>query len=291
MLCVLVISVVMDKDIRESDRISIQSRNEDSFLIRNLKDLGKISFWQEVLAEYVGTLLLCLYTIGASCRRPDDPPAGFLEIVLSATFFLPAIITTLAHVSGAHVNPAISIGFLCGKRISFIKFIFFVLAQCLSSVTAVLVLRVLLPEDMQGNLGLILPGPGVTPAQATICEFIIAFLLLFGTSSFIDETRDPPVGNLGGLYVGLIVGTNILFAGSISGGCMNPARNFGPAVMAGNMDLQWIYWLGPMTGGALGTFMYTVVLNTSRTDQFNSCCSSRCRGKQIVSGPERESMI
>lgn len=183
-----------------------------SFIQRQLNELSSINFWRAVLGEFVGTFFLCLYTIGYGTMLPDDPlPPDMLGFALCSGFIIAVLIISFLSSSGGHVNPAISIGFLVNGKITLIRFLLFTVSQSLSSIAAVLVIKAITPEDYHGHLGLLLPGRGITPVQAVVVEFIITFVLLFGTFSLIDEDREDNTAPLV-LYVGFIVAGNVYFA-------------------------------------------------------------------------------
>ncbi|KAK7480988.1 hypothetical protein BaRGS_00027803 [Batillaria attramentaria] len=239
-----------------------------------LEDLRSGALWKAVVAEFIGCFFLVYFGVGAGLCGPDEPPPSLVEVTLSAGFFIAAILTALTAVSGAHVNPAVSLGFLVARQCSFVRFVFYVIAQSAGSITGAALLRAVTPESKIGNLGLLLPPPDVTTEQALMAEFMITFLLLFCIIAMVDSGRSDVKGSVP-FIVGLVVCVNIFYAANISGGSMNPIRNLGPAVIQGNMDKQWIYWVGPLVGGAAGSLLYDRVLSVARTpaDLRRSCLS------------------
>ena len=157
--------------------------------------------------------MLCCWTIGSGLHK-DKEIIDVLDLALIAGLFIGTIITVLQNVSGGDVNPAISIGLLVTRQISFVRFIFYVIAQISGGITAVILVKGLFPPDMCGTLGLISPGTDVTDAQAFGCEFFMAFLLLFGTVAMIDAGRSDIHGSIP-LFVGFIVVVNVLFGVNI----------------------------------------------------------------------------
>ena len=176
-----------------------------------LSDLASVKLWQAVLAEFLGTLFLCLWTIGVGLHRESESPPNILVIALGSGLVVGAIIATLLRVSGGHVNPAVSVGFLIRGQTSCVRFVFFVLAQLASSVTAVMIIRETYPVDMHGGLGFIPAGAGAAASQILAGEFLVGFLLVFGITGLTEDGRSDMDG-LVPMYVGFIVTSNIIFA-------------------------------------------------------------------------------
>lgn len=245
------------------------------FFSRQIKELLTRNFWRAILSEILGTLFLCAWTIGAGMHKEGDS-VELLDLALTAGFVVALTITALLNASGGHINPAVSIGFFVTGHISTIRFIFYFIAQLIAGILAVFLCRALFPEDMWGNLGLLHPGAGVEDWQAFACEFCITFLLLFVVFAYIDQGRSDVKGSPI-LFMGLAIAVNVLFGARISGACMNPARNFGPALVTGNLDKQWIYWAGPLLGGVVGTLVYEKLLSVKAIAStcIGGCCGSR----------------
>lgn len=185
------------------------------FVTREITDIKTWNFWRAVFAEYIGTMILCLWSIGSGLYLPTYSPPDVLTTALSTGFIVAVLINSLLNVSGGHVNPAVSIGFLVTQRITCLRFIIYVIAQCFAGVTAVGIISRLFPHEMLGTLGLILPSEGVTPLQACSAEFLLTFFLLFGIFALTDDKRGDNVAPVP-IYVGLIVVANIIFAVSFS---------------------------------------------------------------------------
>ncbi|KAK7452795.1 hypothetical protein BaRGS_00039711 [Batillaria attramentaria] len=176
-----------------------------------LEDLRSGAFWKAVVAEFIGCFFLVYFGVGAGLCGPDEPPPSLVEVTLSAGFFIAAILTALTAVSGAHVNPAVSLGFLVARQCSFVRFVFYVIAQSAGSITGAALLRAVTPESKIGNLGLLLPPPDVTTEQALMAEFMITFLLLFCIIAMVDSGRSDVKGSVP-FIVGLVVCVNIFYA-------------------------------------------------------------------------------
>lgn len=231
------------------------------------------------MAEFLGTGLLCFMAVGAGLSPEGSPPVSSVHIALEAGFFIAAIITTLNTVSGGHVNPAISLGFLLTGHIGLVRFFLYIASQTVGAIAGCGLLLALTPDNLQqGSFGVIAPGPNVTATQAFGAEVVITFLLDFSTFSFVDNGRHDLSGSVP-FIIGIVVSLNIFAMFNVSGGCMNPARNFGPMVVTGNYAYAWVYWVGPMVGGGLGAVMYDKLFSTQ-------VCKSRL--KSCVKGESKD---
>lgn len=211
--------------------------------------------WRHFVAEFIGTFAL-VFVGGASIMLAKDTgsPAGLLEIALAHGLILAVMVSALMRISG-HFNPAVTAGFLVTRRIEPMMAGVYVVAQLIGAILAAYLLKWTFPtalfEATRGggqSVALQLNG-----AQAFVLEAVGTFFLVitvFGTAV------DPRAPRIGGLAIGLVVAADILALGPLTGGSMNPARSFGPAVASGVFEAQSIYWLAPITGGILAALLY-----------------------------------
>lgn len=175
------------------------------FFSKEIKDLFSVDLYRACAAEFIGVLLLTFMAMGTGITSPGDPVAASIE----AGFFIGCAIRILSTVSGGHVNPAISVGFLVLGQITVIRFIFYSIIQTLGSAAGAALLKAIVPANQTTNdLGIIFPASGVNDAQAIVCEMIITFFLLFGTFAMIDPKRID-VNGFAPFQIGLIVVINI----------------------------------------------------------------------------------
>ncbi|KAH9494824.1 Aquaporin-4 [Bulinus truncatus] len=228
---------------------------------RELSDVKSLAFWKGAVGEFVGCLLLVVFAVGMGLKKEGTPDPPLLQLAIGAGFLLAVLITALSTVSGGHVNPAISVGFLITGHISLVRCIIYILFQSAGAIAGAGLLKLAVPESFVGNLGVVAPGEGVSSAEALGAEITITFLLLFATLSMIDPGRTDMQGSVP-FMVGLIVSVNVLFAAPISGSCMNPIRSIGPAVVQEDFRNAWIYWVGPMIGAIVGSLCYDLLFAT-----------------------------
>ncbi|CAI9727836.1 aquaporinaquaporin-like-like [Octopus vulgaris] len=254
------------------------AENCKRFLMEEIEDIKQPVFWRAVIAEFLGTAFLVCFAVGANMNDENAPPNGLLFPCIESGIFITIIIGTLGHISGGHVNPAVSLGFAIVGDISWIRCIFYTLAQMLGAVVGAAVIRTVAPSTMYQTFGVVGPGPGVSDVHAMIMELLITFLLLFGILAAVDKGRKDSIGSVP-LHIGLIVSLNMFAAINITGGAMNPCRAFGPAVITGVWTAHWAYWIGPLTGSIIGSVLYDKVFSTRKTDSLSYRCCLRKRDK------------
>ncbi|GAB1603452.1 aquaporin-like isoform X1 [Argonauta hians] len=269
-----------------STQISYSGRSQNlaenckRFLMEEIEDIKNPSFWRAVLAEFLGVTFLVCFGVATNISDENAPPNSLLFPCLESGFFIAIIIGTLGHISGGHVNPAVSLGFAIVREISWIRFICYTLAQTLGSIVGAAIIRTIAPSTMHGHFGVTVPGAGVSDVHAMLMELLITSILLFGILAAVDEGRKDSIGSVP-LHIGLIVSVNMFAAINISGGAMNPSRAFGPALIAGNWKGHWAYWVGPLTGSIIGSVLYDKVFSTRKADSINYNCCLRTRDKKV----------
>jgi len=198
---------------------------------------------QPWIAEGLGTFLLVFAGCGAIIVSHSSPNA-LSHLGVSIVFGLAVLSAIYAYgdVSGAHINPAVTIGFWAAGRLPFRQIGPFIAAQSLGAISAALVLRGLFPNA--DTLGQTLPGGPVW--QSFFLEWIMSWWLMTVILSVSEGAKEK--GIVAGIVVGSVVAMEAAFGGPISGGSMNPARSLGPALIAGQMQFLWLYLSAPILG-------------------------------------------
>lgn len=200
---------------------------------------------RRLFAEALGTF--CLVFAGTGAIVVDQSTGGSIThvgVALTFGLVVMAMIYTFGDVSGAHLNPAVSIAFATSGRFAARDVPGYVVAQMLGALAASLVLRVLFPQSP--TLGATLPAGAVW--QAFVLEVVLAFMLMLVILSVSSGPKER--GIMAGIAVGGLVGLEAMFAGPISGASMNPARSLAPAVVSGHVESLWVYLLAPVVGAA-----------------------------------------
>lgn len=162
------------------------------------------------------------------------------------------MIYTFGHISGAHFNPAVTLGFALARHFPWRRLPGYWIAQCLGAILATVCLRLLLGDV--ASLGATIPSGSGGVWQSFGLEFLLTFFLMIVIMAMATDTR--AVGQAAALAIGGTVALEALFAGPISGASINPARSLGPALVSGLWTGQWIYLFGPMLGAIAGALIY-----------------------------------
>lgn len=213
-----------------------------------------VSLTRKLGAEFVGTFILIFAaTAGPIVNQKYGGVESLIGNAACAGLAVMIIILSTGHISGAHLNPSLTIAFAALRHFPWAQVPAYIVAQVSASICASFALKGVFHPFMSGGVTL----PSVTYGQAFALEFLISFNLLFVVTAVATDTR--AVGELAGIAVGATVMLNILVAGPASGGSMNPVRTLGPAVAAGNYEAIWIYLLAPTLGALAGAGTYTLV--------------------------------
>lgn len=213
-----------------------------------------ISLTRKLGAEFVGTFILIFAaTAGPIVNEKYSNSETLIGNAACAGLAVMIIILSTGHISGAHLNPSLTIAFAALRHFPWAQVPAYILAQVSASICASFALKGVFHPFMSGGVTV----PSVSTGQAFALEFLITFNLLFVVTAVATDTR--AVGELAGIAVGATVMLNILVAGKSSGGSMNPVRTLGPAVAAGNYTVIWVYMLAPTLGALAGAGVYTLV--------------------------------
>ncbi|KAI5080994.1 hypothetical protein GOP47_0004177 [Adiantum capillus-veneris] len=216
------------------------------------------------LAEFISTLIFVFAGEGsviAYAKLTDGAsltPSGLTGVAICHGLALFVAVAISANISGGHVNPAVTFGLFVGGNITLFKGVIYWIAQLLGAAIACLLLK-LVTDGMTTSPHALSTGEPVW--GALVLEIVITFGLVYTVYATAVDPRSPGnVGIIAPLAIGLIVAANILFAGAFDGGSMNPARSFGPALVALDFTNHWVYWVGPLIGGLLAGVIYETLM-------------------------------
>jgi aquaporin Z len=207
---------------------------------------------KKYLAEIVGTFILVFAIASAATVYHNSGQLGVIGIGLVHALVLTAIVYAIGYISGAHVNPAVTIGFLVARRLGGREAALYIGSQILGAVIGAGVVYAAFGSSMAAA-SVTLPADN-NVIRAFVLEIVMTFTLVYVVSA--ATTSENKIGPLAGTAVGFTLGFNVLFGGSISGGSLNPARSFGPALVTGNFGFHWIYWVAPIIGGLIAAGLY-----------------------------------
>ncbi|KAK7261999.1 hypothetical protein RIF29_28327 [Crotalaria pallida] len=213
-----------------------------------------VSAARKVGAEFVGTFILMFAgTATAIVNQKTKGSETLISCAASSGLAVMIVILSIGHISGAHLNPAITISFAALKHFPWKHVPMYIAAQAIASICAAFALKGIFHPFMNG--GVTIPSGGY--GQAFALEFIISFNLMFVVTGVATDTR--AVGELAAIAVGATVMLNILIAGTATGASMNPVRTLGPAIAANNYEAIWVYLVAPILGALGGAGIYTLV--------------------------------
>ncbi len=216
---------------------------------------GEFDFWdnsyegRRLFSELLGTFFLVLVAVGGGMVNArfggDAVPSG--AAVVAPALMVAAIILFMGTVSGAHLNPAVSVAFALRGDFPWRRVPAYIVAQLIGAILATLLLWALLGK--QGSAGLTLPGAGISTTTAMLWELVLTTGLvsvILGTASGAQQ-----IGPLAAIGVGSYIALAGLWGAPVSGASMNPARSLGPALVLGDWTAWWAYLVGPVAGAAI----------------------------------------
>lgn len=263
------------------------------------KEVGSPKLWRAAIAECVGTLFLtmigCGTCLGADNWEDASTPTT-VQIALAFGLAVATMVWCIGHVSGGHINPAVTMAMLVTRRISLISAAIYILFQMLGATIGAGFLAGFTSRTTWGYLGRTSVDSNITTAQGFSVEFFITFVLVLTVFASCDNKRND-IGGSVPLTIGFSVAVCHLFAIKYTGSSMNPARSFGPAVILSvtnphptmnatsgeltekfidGFENQWLYWLAPILGGVVAGLLYEIVFAANASLERTRAMFSKC---------------
>jgi MIP family channel proteins len=233
-------SLVFEQQQRDREKVSVPEPLEQTL-------------WTQCIAEALGTFGLVFAGCGAIMIDVlSNGQVTHVGVGLVFGLIITTMIYAFGHISGAHFNPAVTLGFVVARHFPLRRLLFYWLAQLVGATLAALCLRLLLGNV--ASLGATLPAGSGGAWQSFGLETVLTFFLMVVIMAMATDTR--AVGQAAALAIGSTVMLEALFAGPISGASMNPARSLGPALMSWTWTDQWVYLAGPFLGAIAGALVY-----------------------------------
>lgn len=250
----------VDHERREREiAITVRDRSKEGFPIRPGRPMKRFND-PSYLAEALGTF--CLVFAGTGAVIVDQITGGRvtgLGVGLVFGLIVLAMIYAVGHLSGAHLNPAVTLAFFSAGRHPAKEIAPYVIAQLTGATAASVWLRLIFHEHPT-TLGATLPA-GPWP-QSFMLEFVLTFILMFVIMGVARDDRSG--GRMAGVAIGSTIALEAILGGPISGASMNPARSFAPALVSGNFQWHWIYWAAPISGSIAGAQFYRLIADTPK---------------------------
>lgn len=204
-------------------------------------------------AEAIGTYALVTAGCGAIMVNAQTQALGHVGIALTFGLIILVMIAAIGHISGAHFNPAVTIAFAITRHFPWRDVLYYIGGQLVGAVLGAITLRLLIGDIAQ--LGVTLPSGSIW--QSFGLEMLLTAVLMFVIIAVATDTR--AVGAPAAIAIGFTVALDALWGGMISGASMNPARSFAPALVSGVWTDQWIYWIAPVIGAAIGAVLSQII--------------------------------
>jgi MIP family channel proteins len=213
---------------------------------------------QRLFAEAIGTFALVFAGCGAVMVDAKTGALGHVGVALTFGLVIMAMVYATGHVSGAHLNPAVSVAFALARHFPWRRVAAYAAAQAAGALVAAAILRGSLGDV--ADVGSTLPSG--SRAQAFLWELVLTFVLMFVIMAVATDTR--AVGEAAAIAIGGTVGLDAMFGGPVTGASMNPARSLGPALVSGEVGALWLYVVAPVLGAALGALAYQAIRGGNR---------------------------
>ena len=211
------------------------------------------------LAEFLGTFVFVFIASLAVLSNSFYGEVGSLGIAIATGLALSAMIFATVHISGGHLNPAVTLSLWLTQKISSVGCFFYILAQLLGSLVAASGLLLIFGDRaLKFSLGGPAIGSDVTLQTAVIIEAILTAVLVFVVFATMVDRRGP--GSFGPLVIGIVVIVASIAAGPMSGAALNPARAFGPLILSSQMNTLSVWIIGPLSGSLFGLIYEFVFL-------------------------------
>jgi MIP family channel proteins len=212
------------------------------------------------VAEFLGTFAL-VFVGGAAIMMAsrENSLAGLVAVALAHGIILAVMVSATMNVSGGHLNPAVTVGLLVGRRIAPALAAVHIVGQLAGAVLAAMALKGLIPADL---FNAVRGGGQAIASEVTMMQAIglEAVATLFLVSVVYGTAVNAEAPRLGGMAIGLTIAADILAIGPLTGASMNPARSFGPAVASGVFEGQVVYWIGPLLGAIVAAALWEYLL-------------------------------
>ena len=222
---------------------------------------------RKLAAEFIGTFTMIVVGCGAISVEVSQPGViGHVGISMIFGLVVGAMIYATGHISGAHFNPAVTLGFASTDRFPWKQVPAYVLAQCAAALVAMALLKWILPEHVSGAT-----GTSLALSKAFFVEVMLTFFLMFVIAAVATDHR--AVSQLAGVAIGATVALGALFGGPLTGASMNPARSLGPALVLGQTTALWLYLAAPCIGAVAGAWAYRLIrCDDQAADNVDGCC-------------------
>lgn len=214
--------------------------------------------WKQYLAELLGTFLFVFVGAGTIVAYETFGTPNLLGVALAHGLALMVVVYTFGHISGAHVNPAVTLAMLATQKMKLKDAGCYILSQLIGAVVAAASLRLMFLDLLATQFGTPAVAGGVSVASGIIAEAIMTFVLVWVIFSLTVD-QGMARSNIAGVAIGGALAANVLVGAVLTGAAVNPARWFGPALVSNVWDSWYVYLIGPVVGGLLAGLLYQLL--------------------------------
>ena len=207
--------------------------------------------FKKYVAEFIGTCVLVLFACGVAGQICDGTISGLIGTALAFGLVIVAMAYSIGNVSGCHINPAVSIAMLASGKIGLKDFCGYIIAQFAGGIAGAALLNLIVKDTNKLGMNALYNGDALV---SFVIEVILTFVFVI---AILGVTSKESNGNIAGLVIGGALVLVHLLGIAFTGTSVNPARSFGPALIAGKLDGIWVFLLAPLVGGALAAVVYS----------------------------------
>lgn len=215
-----------------------------------------VSLSQRCIAEVFSTFILVLVGCGAMAVESRTGALTHVGVAAAWGLVVMVMIYTVGRISGAHMNPAVTIAFASQKRLPVTEMAGYIVAQCIGAIAAAVAIRAVLGID-GSMLGATSVQLGLGAIAGLAIEFVLSAVLMFVVMGVSTGAKEESL--TAGIAVGSTIAMEALVAGPLTKASMNPARSLGPAVVSGDLSQLWIYIVAPIAGALVGAMLYRLI--------------------------------
>lgn len=246
----------------------IGNKSTSTISTKALKVIARwcIANWRKILAEFLATTSLVLFGCMGSCKFDNNKETPAIFIPLAFGIVIAINLQIFGHISGAHMNPVISLGAFIFGRISFPLTMVYMIVQCFGAICGFGLLIAIIPSSLKPDaMCTTYPRSELNTVEAIGIEMLLSAALILICCGLWDSRNKNNHDSIS-IRFGLMVTGLAMAGGHLSGASMNPARSLGPAVWNNTWDYHWIYWIGPFIGGAISSTFYSLIWKNNDTD-------------------------
>lgn len=227
----------------------------------NVEDLLTPNLWLALAAEMLGTMAITLLGCGSYLSYDER---NFVQVALTFGLTVGTVVWVFNHISGGHMNPAVTVAALFTRRVSIIRGVLYIVFQIIGGILGAGILHGLCFSRNLSTLGSNELSESTTSAEGFGVEFMITLIYVLAYFACHDDKRTDLRGSPP-LTLGLAVVACHLFAIPLTRAGMNPARSFGPALVSDTWDDHWVFWVGPLVGGLVAGLLYEYIFAAGAT--------------------------